>query len=750
MTIYDNSVMPLQQLTLLLHLSANICLYFIQETKMLSKSTENTILGTANVLDVSQCNVLTVPCFTCKKKLSATTARHHKILHRTLAMLQYRAGSQPVSLLSLRIRRRSIIAKRMRGKKFSALELQKINFAYEIVKSSRLLTWPFLVESPIVCHEEFPLRVTLPNEPCVKSFGIWQDRNVLWKAEMEDVYVFMDCYGGQSDVCFIGLFDGFHGTTAAQVTSKDLPFLIIEELRKAGHPYVLSDEEHESLLSYSALFVHSPTEESYVIFPVNSQGNKTSQYESIHLAFAKAFWKMDRILGLGRNESSKVRWSGCTAVTCLLETHPLSTSSSTESLSEDDVYEIGMLHIANAGDVHAVLCKNGKGYRLTENHSTSNRKERKRIHRSGGTISKNEQHGLVEGFIQSTRGLGYHGDPKLKTSIVPIPYTVSVPIDSTCQFLILASSGFWKVLSRHEVISISLEMLSFYFRSLHTESKQISSVIHSLHVRDLHPDKDFSIVHLLEEFSQQGHKDALMSLERLFEELLLRNENDLDSKTMKYVLRHYSVMKKHDHLWQTMHQLLENIAEKEESMAIAKNKLDIKLDHDSNIFLRTLHREQRKHRITVDSFLEEPLLDKEVLNNRNPKKQYRRPDTDVAENPLHPETQKGHHKQENTNKESKIKKSVTVTSEQFQSSSSSEFEVSKPYEENFINLELKREESDLETGGQRQEIQYETLANTISKCLVETAKQAGACDNITVLMLLFPGCAKSHLIKQKK
>ncbi|XP_059494281.1 protein phosphatase 2C-like domain-containing protein 1 [Stegostoma tigrinum] len=723
--------------------------------KMLSKSTEKAplLLGTANVLNVPQCNVLTVPCFTCKKKFTATSARHHKTLHRTLAMLQYRAGNQPVSLLSLRIRRRSIIAKRMRAKKFNSLELQRINFAYEIVKSSRLLTWPFLIKSPIVCHEEFPLLLKLPDYPCVKSLGMWQDMNVLWKAQMEDVYVFMDCYGGRSDVWFLGLFDGFHGTTAAQFTSRDLPFLIIEELRKAGHPYVLSHEEHESLLSYSALFPDSPTEESYIILPSSkpddSQSIKTDQYGSIHLAFAKAFWKMDRILGLGRNEHSKVRWSGCTAVTCLLETHAPSTSSSSESLSEDDVFEIGTLHIANAGDVHAVLCKNGKGYRLTENHSTSNRKERKRIHRNGGTISKNERHGLVEGFIQSTRGLGYHGDPKLKTSIVPIPYTVSVPIDSTCQFLILASSGFWKVLSRHEVISISLEMLSFYFRSLHTESRHIHSVIHSLHVRDKDLDKDSFLAHLLEEFSQQGRKDALMSLERLFEELLVSKENNLDSKTMKYLLRHYSFMEKHDHLWQVMHQLLENVIEKEESMAIRKNTLDIELDHDSNFFLRTLRGEQSKHRIVMDSFLKDPLLDKKVLKNRNRKEQYRRPGTDVAEGHLHTERRKVQRKRDIITKEPKIQKSLTMTSESFHSSSSDAFDVEKQYEQSYINPEVKREESKLETGEQ-QEIQYETLANTISKYLVETAKQAGACDNITVVMLLLPGCANAHLIKQKK
>uniref|UniRef100_A0A4W3KGI0 PPM-type phosphatase domain-containing protein n=1 Tax=Callorhinchus milii TaxID=7868 RepID=A0A4W3KGI0_CALMI len=109
-----------------------------------------------------------------------------------------------------------------------------------------------------------------------------------------------------------------------------------------------------------------------------------------------------------------------------------------------------------------VLCKNGKGYRLTEKHDTSNSNERKRILQTGGQISKNKKYGLVDGRIQTTRGLGYLGDEMLKKCIIPFPYTASVPIDPSCQFLILASGGFWKVLSIQQVISISLQVLSFY------------------------------------------------------------------------------------------------------------------------------------------------------------------------------------------------------------------------------------------------------------------------------------------------
>lgn len=98
-----------------------------------------------------------------------------------------------------------------------------------------------------------------------------------------------------------------------------------------------------------------------------------------------------------------------------------------------------------------MLYKQGRGFRLTKDHSTSNPKERKRILQSGGAISVNKQHGLVEGLTKATRGLGHYGDRKLKKSVIPVPYSVSLPTDPSYQLLVLASSGLWEVLDEHAV-----------------------------------------------------------------------------------------------------------------------------------------------------------------------------------------------------------------------------------------------------------------------------------------------------------
>lgn len=122
------------------------------------------------------------------------------------------------------------------------------------------------------------------------------------------------------------------------------------------------------------------------------------------------------------------------------------------------------LFISLLGNVHAVLCKNGKSYCLSEDHSTSNVRERKRILRNGGNISTNEPDGLVEGHLKTTRGLGHHGDPVLKKSVIPVPHSISVPIDNTCQFLVLASNGLWEVLDYNQVCAVTLTTFTHYLR----------------------------------------------------------------------------------------------------------------------------------------------------------------------------------------------------------------------------------------------------------------------------------------------
>lgn len=77
-------------------------------------------------------------------------------------------------------------------------------------------------------------------------------------------------------------------------------------------------------------------------------------------------------------------------------------------------------------------------------------------------ISSDDPYGLLDGHIKTTRGLGFHGNLRLKKAIIPVPQTISVPIDDLCQFLILATDGLWQVLDKKEVTALVITLFHAY------------------------------------------------------------------------------------------------------------------------------------------------------------------------------------------------------------------------------------------------------------------------------------------------
>jgi len=90
--------------------------------------------------------------------------------------------------------------------------------------------------------------------------------------------------------------------------------------------------------------------------------------------------------------------------------------------------------VANAGDSHIVLIRNGKAHRLTATHNTTNDQERVRIESNGGEIRNNR----VSGSHQVTRGFGDH---HLKSYIISEPCVIEVDIGDLDRYLILGSDG---------------------------------------------------------------------------------------------------------------------------------------------------------------------------------------------------------------------------------------------------------------------------------------------------------------------
>ncbi|KFQ62440.1 Protein phosphatase 2C-like domain-containing protein 1, partial [Pelecanus crispus] len=415
---------------------------------------------------------ISIFCSACQQTVYPHHLLYHKKTHKALTLLGFDSPQTKTNNKTLLAQRQKLISKLTKIPKYSETHRQKIDYSFEFLMYNHTPT------SHNYLANINPSTFKKVNNSLIKALSICQDKNSTWQGDMEDRFIVLDNYGNRSDTCFLGLVDGSHGVTAAETVAAELPLLFLDQLAQMDSSYKKSKDEQQILDSFATV-IKADYREKEKIFsdkPDNDETNKTNTYEWIHKAYTKSFWRMDRLLRLGRNEVSKVRWSGCSAVTCLVERIPSEETDGTEEeerkhsenthspLARTAKGVAGLLHVANIGNAHAVLCKNGKSHCLSKEHSTSNVSERKRILQNGGNISTNEPDGLVEGYLRTTRGLGHHGDPVLKRSVIPVPHTISVPIDDTCQFLILASNGLWEVLDYNEVLALTLTTFTHYLR----------------------------------------------------------------------------------------------------------------------------------------------------------------------------------------------------------------------------------------------------------------------------------------------
>ncbi|NXK20944.1 PP2D1 protein, partial [Arenaria interpres] len=417
---------------------------------------------------------ISIFCSVCQQTIDPHHLFYHKKTHKALTLLGFDNAQTKTDNKTLLAQRQKVVSKLTKIPKYSETRRQKIDYSFEFLLDNNAPT-----SDCDLANTNNPSTFKKVNNSLIKALSICQDKNSTWQAGMEDRFIVLDNYGNRSDTCFLGLFDGSHGATAAETVAAELPLLFLDQLAQTDASYIKSKDEQQILDSFATV-IKADYREKEKIFsdkPGNAKTCKTNTYEWIHKAYAKSFWRMDRLLRLGRNEDSKVRWSGCSAVTCLVERIPSKERDGTEEegknhsgstthspLTRTSKGTAGLLHMANIGNAHAVLCKNGKSHCLSKEHSTSNASERKRILQNGGNISSSEPGGLVEGHLRTTRGLGHHGDPVLKRCVIPVPHTVSVLIDDTCQFLILASNGLWEVLDYNEVLALTLTTFTHYLK----------------------------------------------------------------------------------------------------------------------------------------------------------------------------------------------------------------------------------------------------------------------------------------------
>ncbi|EDO49071.1 predicted protein [Nematostella vectensis] len=346
---------------------------------------------------------IVLPCSKCGESINICRLQSHRDLHNALQVLKFAHGYKPASTNAL-IKRRKLIIQRMqessaqRGDKgFSDRQLQKINTAFEILKTSlggRMDSFRLLSNSlDVHVSEGRGDRLS-----CTKAVGVCEEVNARWK-NMEDAHHLQDDFLPQTPSCFIGIYDGYCGGTTARKCASQLHQLVSEQL--ASHTDLTKTD--------------------------------------FKTAFRRSYARFQELLRTRTEdeERSRNRWSGCSALTCVV------TPST--------------CYLSHVGDVGAILIReDGVTKILTRKHDLYNKKERDRVRKSSGVIVKTEKCALVNGALGVTRGLGNIGDGELNQSVIIAPKFRCTCLTNRDQVLVFASSGLWKVFSAEEVANLVL------------------------------------------------------------------------------------------------------------------------------------------------------------------------------------------------------------------------------------------------------------------------------------------------------
>ncbi|CAM0946902.1 unnamed protein product [Alopecurus aequalis] len=114
----------------------------------------------------------------------------------------------------------------------------------------------------------------------------------------------------------------------------------------------------------------------------------------------------------------------------------------------------GRLVVANVGDSRAVVSKGGKAIAVSRDHKPDQTDERQRIEEAGGFVMWAGTW-RVGGVLAVSRAFG---DKLLKQYVVADPEIKEEVVDSSLEFLILASDGLWDVVT-NDVSAYLLKIL---------------------------------------------------------------------------------------------------------------------------------------------------------------------------------------------------------------------------------------------------------------------------------------------------
>ncbi|CAH2355046.1 putative protein phosphatase 2C homolog 1 [[Candida] railenensis] len=321
------------------------------------------------------------------------------------------------------------------------------------------------------------------------TVGVAENKNVNYRATMEDVHTYVANFAERLDWGYFAIFDGHAGKQTARWCGNNLHTLLEKEIIKAEkacapEPTAASPEKTSSGTS-SSTSTTSPPKEPSSVDSESAVGAKTSSSddsnkktpcsidssaplsnesdmrEHMHNAFVKA----DELISKEPTGSS-----GSTAAVAVLRWETDNSKSGAEQLPTKDkptksqkpststfdfvpqANHKRMLYTSNVGDSRIILSRKGKPYRLSYDHKATDVNEINRIKESGGLIMKNR----VNGVLAVSRSLG---DSYMKDLVIGKPYTTATEICEDDEFMILACDGLWDVISDLKAVQFVAKLL---------------------------------------------------------------------------------------------------------------------------------------------------------------------------------------------------------------------------------------------------------------------------------------------------
>ena len=353
---------------------------------------------------------ISIRCEKCFAFVDLPSLREHRQFHSALSTLKYTKDFPNTS--DALLKRRNAILRKLKSaankeNPVKREDIERVNDAYEYLKSIVDGTFEELRQ----VREDVDANVdglALNCSPeCALAVGIAASGNERWKSQMEDARAFQDCFGEDGNKCYVGLFDGYHGRFAAEVAASELHKLLLHEMMKfdprtkstitsnlamvtnlsqykfdrpntsQSERVILYDEsvdiiqniikicegKYEELIKEEKNGISGGGEKKEAKQKKKDKSPFALKMES---AFRKVYYMLDILLSYGKDEHSKIRWSGCSAVTAVIQGMKdevnygkvfgeLEEKDETET---DDVSvksglepprDVGTIHLANVG-----------------------------------------------------------------------------------------------------------------------------------------------------------------------------------------------------------------------------------------------------------------------------------------------------------------------------------------------------------------------------------------------------------------